>query len=73
MSAVESEGEGGGGRRIKAVIYNNQKKVDMFVDTRDARGRAVIYIFGNFPTGKGGEVQLQSNPFVLNGRCGQNF
>ena len=39
---------------IKAVIYNNQKKVDMFVDTRDARGRAVIYIFGNFPTGKGG-------------------
>ena len=37
---------------IKAVIYNNQKKVDMFVDTRDARGRAVI--FGNFPTGKGG-------------------
>ena len=59
MSAVESEGEGGGGRRIKAVIYNNQKKVDMLVESTmwipGMHGAELLYIYLEiYQLGRGG-------------------
>ena len=60
---------------IKAVIYNNQKKVDMLVESTmwipGMHGAELLYLEIS-QLGRG-EVQLQSNPFVLNGRCALNF